>query len=305
MKANQNILVVDDEPAHTMLISELLRRAGYTVASANDPFKALAACKVRTPDVVILDLHMPLMGGMDVFERLRAEQKTSNIPIIFLGNREQPVPTFKVDEPHSEDILFKPFAPNELLSRVRSLLKVKALRDELKKKDEQLNELALTDPLTSLKSPRYLDEFLKTSLKQSRRYNVPISVVILEVDQHKELIRAVGQGGADKVVTQLAQIVASQMRDSDIVVRTGEFELTVVLTATDVNGSIEVSERLRNDVAQTSFTADDIEFSITISLGICQFNNNMDDEGKILLSHARAAVSHGHMNGGNISLKAE
>lgn len=275
------------------------------MASANDPFKALAACKVRTPDVVILDLHMPLMGGMDVFERLRAEQKTSNIPIIFLGNREQPVPTFKVDEPHSEDILFKPFAPNELLSRVRSLLKVKALRDELKKKDEQLNELALTDPLTSLKSPRYLDEFLKTSLKQSRRYNVPISVVILEVDQHKELIRAVGQGGADKVVTQLAQIVASQMRDSDIVVRTGEFELTVVLTATDVNGSIEVSERLRNDVAQTSFTADDIEFSITISLGICQFNNNMDDEGKILLSHARAAVSHGHMNGGNISLKAE
>ncbi|MBS2001533.1 MAG: diguanylate cyclase [Candidatus Obscuribacterales bacterium] len=305
MKANHNILVVDDEPAHTMLISELLRRAGYTVASANDPFKALAACKVRTPDVVILDLHMPLMGGMDVFDRLRAEQKTSNIPIIFLGNREQPVPTFKVDEPNSEDILFKPFAPNELLSRVRSLLKVKALRDELKKKEEQISELTLTDPLTSLKSPRYLDEFLKTSLKQSRRYNVPISVVVLEVDQHKELIRAVGQSGAEKVVTQLAQIVDSQMRDSDIVVRTGEFELTVVLTATDVNGAIEVSERLRTDVAQKPFTADEIEFSITVSLGICQFNNNMDDEGKVLLSHARAAVSHGHMNGGNISLKAE
>lgn len=288
-----------------MLISELLRRAGYTVASANDPFKALAACKVRTPDVVILDLHMPLMGGMDVFDRLRAEQKTSNIPIIFLGNREQPVPTFKVDEPNSEDILFKPFAPNELLSRVRSLLKVKALRDELKKKEEQISELTLTDPLTSLKSPRYLDEFLKTSLKQSRRYNVPISVVVLEVDQHKELIRAVGQSGAEKVVTQLAQIVDSQMRDSDIVVRTGEFELTVVLTATDVNGAIEVSERLRTDVAQKPFTADEIEFSITVSLGICQFNNNMDDEGKVLLSHARAAVSHGHMNGGNISLKAE
>ena len=95
MKVNHNILVVDDEPAHTMLISELLRRAGYTVASANDPFKAIAACKVRTPDVVILDLHMPLMGGMDVFDRLRAEQKTSNIPIIFLGNREQPIPAFK------------------------------------------------------------------------------------------------------------------------------------------------------------------------------------------------------------------
>ncbi len=288
-----------------MLISELLRRAGYTVAAANDPFKALAACKVRTPDVVILDLHMPLMGGMDVFDRLRAEEKTSSIPIIFLGNREQPVPPFKVDEPHSEDILFKPFAPNELLSRVRSLLKVKALRDELKQKEAQLNELSLTDPLTSLKTQRYLDEFMKTGLKQARRYNVPLSVVILEVDQHRELVKAVGQNASDTVVSQLATIVGGQMRDSDIVVRTGAFELTVVLTATDVNGAIEVSERLRNNIATTPFHADDIDFSITVSLGICQFNNNMDDEGKILLSHARAAVAHGHMSGGNVSLKAE
>lgn len=308
MKANHNILVVDDEPAHTMLISELLRRAGYTVAAANDPFKAIAACKVRTPDVVILDLHMPLMGGMDVFDRLRAEEKTSNIPIIFLGNREQPVPAFKVEEPHSEDILFKPFAPNELLSRVRSLLKVKALRDELKQKEAQLNELSLTDPLTSLKTQRYLDEFMKTGLKQARRYNVPLSVVILEVDQHLELVKAVGQSATDTVVSQLATIVGGQMRDSDIVVRTGTFELTVVLTATDVNGAIEVAERLRNNIAITPFRADDAafaDFSMTASLGICQFNNHMDDEGKVLLSHARAAVAHGHMSGGNVSLKAE
>ncbi len=288
-----------------MLITELLRRAGYTVASANDPFKALAACKVRTPDLVILDLHMPLMGGMDVFERLRAEEKTNSIPIIFLGNKDKPIPPFKSDETNAEDVIFKPFEPNELLSRVRSLLKVKQLRDELKSKDAQITELQMLDPLTSLKTPRYLNEFLINGLKQGKRYGVPLSVVILEVDQHRELIKAIGKASADAVIKQLADILASAMRDSDIVVRSGEFEFTLALTATPVGGAIEVAERLRNKVAQTNFIVGQMEFNITISLGLCEYNKSMDDEGKILLSHARAALQQGHLSGGNVTLKAE
>ncbi len=305
MKTSHNILVVDDEQAHTLLISELLRKAGYTVASATDPFKALAACKVRTPDLVILDLHMPLMGGMDVFDRLRAEEKTSNIPIIFLGNRDKPLPKFKAEEANTEDVLFKPFEPNELLSRVRALLKVKALKDELKRKEAQIHELSLVDPLTELRTPRYLDEFLKSGLKQSRRYNVPLSVVILEIDHYRELIKSVGAKGADDVVAQLAQLLAGQMRDSDIIVRTGQFEFAMVLTATDVHGAIEVAERIRNRIAQNNFSASDIEFMITVSLGICEYTKAMDDEGKVLMSHARAAVAQGHSSGGNVTLKAE
>ncbi|HEY9680142.1 MAG TPA: response regulator [Oculatellaceae cyanobacterium] len=305
MKTSNNILVVDDEQAHAMLITELLRRAGYTVASANDPFKALAACKVRTPDLVILDLHMPLMGGMDVFERLRAEDKTSNIPIIFLGNKDKPIPPFKSDETQAEDVIFKPFEPNELLSRVRNLLKVKQLRDELKSKDAQITELQMLDPLTSLKTPRYLNEFLINGLKQGKRYGVPLSVVILEVDQHRELIKAVGKDAADSVIRQLSEILSKAMRDSDIVVRSGEFEFTLALTATPVGGAIEVAERLRNKIAQTAFIVGEMDFNITVSLGLCEYNKSMDDEGKILLSHARAALQQGHLSGGNVTLKAE
>ncbi|HEY9754486.1 MAG TPA: response regulator [Oculatellaceae cyanobacterium] len=305
MKTSNNILVVDDEQAHAMLITELLRRAGYTVASANDPFKALAACKVRTPDLVILDLHMPLMGGMDVFERLRAEDKTSSIPIIFLGNKDKPIPPFKSDETQAEDVIFKPFEPNELLSRVRNLLKVKQLRDELKSKDAQITELQMLDPLTSLKTPRYLNEFLINGLKQGKRYGVPLSVVILEVDQHRELIKAIGKDAADSVIRQLSEILSKAMRDSDIVVRSGEFEFTLALTATPVAGAIEVAERLRNKVAQTAFIVGEMDFNITVSLGLCEYNKSMDDEGKILLSHARAALQQGHLSGGNVTLKAE
>lgn len=300
----QKILVVDDEQVNTVLLSEVLRDAGYAVDAANDGFKAIAACKVRTPDVIILDLTMPLMGGMAVYQRLKKEEKTSHIPIIFLGTREEPLPDLGSD-PDNEDILFKPVQPNELLSRVKSVLREKALKDELRKKELQIKELSLNDNLTDLKSTRYMQEFLKLAIKQARRYGVPLSVVVMEVDNSNDLLKHYGQKVSDEVVSQMATIIGGQMRDSDIVVRSGPFEFTVGLTVTPRDGAIEVAERLRTSVADNSFKAGKDNISITVGVGICQFANHMDDDGKVLLSHARAAVEHAHKEGGNRSLMAE
>lgn len=305
VKTGQKILVVDDEQANTLLLSEVLRDAGYAVDSANDGFKAIAACKVRTPDVIILDLNMPLMGGMAVYQRLKKEEKTSHIPIIFLGSKDEPVPDIVGDEPENEDIIFKPVQPTELLTRVKSILREKALRDELRKKEVQIKELSLTDNLTELKSTRYLNEFLKLGIKQARRYGVPLSVVVLEVDNHTDLLKHYGQKTADSVVSQIAAVIEKQMRDSDIIVRSGPFEFIVGLTVTPRDGAIEVAERLRTCIQDASFRAEKDTLNITVGVGICQFAPHMDDDGKVLLSHARAAVEHAHKDGGNRSLMAE
>ena len=209
------------------------------------------------------------------------------------------------EEPENEDIIFKPVQPTELLNRVKSILREKALRDELRKKELQIKELSLTDNLTELKSLRYLQEFLKLGIKQARRYGVPLSVVIMEVDNHKDLLKHYGQKTADTVIAQIADIVGKQMRDSDIVVRSGAFEFTVGLTVTPRDGAIEVAERLRTTIQDTSFRADNDTLNLTVGVGICQFAPHMDDDGKVLLSHARAAVEHAHKDGGNRSLMAE
>ncbi|MBC7999861.1 MAG: diguanylate cyclase [Leptolyngbya sp.] len=304
MKESQNVLVVDDEQAHTIALGDLLKKAGYQVATANDGFKAIAACKVKTPDIIILDLHMPLIGGVEVFNRLRADERTNNIPIIFLGSREQTLQNLKTPS-DMEDVLFKPFEPQELLSRVKSVLREKSLRDELRLKEQQLRELSLTDPLTELKTARYLNEFLKTNIRQAKRYKVPISIVVIEVDQYKELNNAIGRDESDAVIGKLAKIVEGQMRDSDIVVRTAEFEFTVVLTCTNSAGAIEVAERLRTKISDTPFDANSMELNITVSVGICQWGDKMDEDGKVLMSHARAALLQGHNSGGNVTLMAQ
>lgn len=304
MKESPNILVVDDEQAHTIALTDLLKKAGYQVASANDGFKAIAACKVKLPDIIVLDLHMPLIGGVEVFNRLRADDRTKDIPIIFLGSRDQTLQDLKTPT-DMEDVLFKPFEPQELLSRVKSVLREKSLRDELRAKEQQLRELSLTDPLTELKTARYLNEFLKTGIRQAKRYKVPISIVVVEVDQYKELNRAISREECDAVINKLAKMIQQQMRDSDIVVRTAEFEFTVVLTCTNSQGAVEVAERLRTKIADTPFDAKSVELNITVSVGICQWGDKMDEDGKVLMSHARAALQQGHNGGGNVTLMAQ
>jgi diguanylate cyclase (GGDEF)-like protein len=306
LKSNQiNILVVDDEQAHTILLAELLKKSGYAVDTANDGFKALAACRVRTPDLIILDLHMPLMGGIEVLNRLRADDKTRAIPLIFIGNKNEASPKVITEDATDEDILLKPFEPNELLSRIKTTLKQKALVDQLREKEGQLQELAITDPVTSMKSSRFLHEFLVTTIKQSRRYRVPFTLIVAEVDKKEELKERLGQKGSDELLAQVAQHITKQLRDSDIIAKSGPFELTMVLTVTDSNGAIEVAERLRNQLKEKSFAVDSQSVSVTLSLGICQYSEKMDNEGKIILSHAYAALSQARANGGDVTLMAE
>jgi two-component system cell cycle response regulator len=305
VKQISSILIVDDEQAINAQVAEALKNSGYTVSTASDGFKALAACKVRAPDLILLDLYMPLMSGLDVFQRLRSEEKTRFIPVIFLKKKEEaPVALDKLgleDNP----ILTKPLEPNDVLAVVKTVLREKTLRDELRKKEGQIRELALVDPLTSFRNQRFLSEFLKAELTQCRRYETPLTLLLIEPDQTKEVHKAYGQKGLDSLLLQLAVIMSRHNRASDLLAKCAGCEFALVLTHTDQTGATEVSERLREGVAQATFTIGETALQITVSIGISQFNPNMDNEGTVLVSHARAALNQAHTSGGNVSLIAE
>jgi len=302
-----NILVVDDDQSLTLVLSEVLQSAGYRVVIAHDGFKAIAACKVRTPDVIILDINMPLMGGAEVMNRLRLDEKTRDVPLIFLGSREQANKAMQLgdDDLSDYDIVLKPFDPRELISRVKGQLKQKALKDRLKEKEQLLQQLSLADPLTDLKSPVYLKEFLKTAIRQARRYGIPFTIALVELDNIKALTETVGQLGSEQLLAAVTKHIASQMRSSDVAARTGDYEFTIVLTVTDKEGAVEFAERARTLIQTSSFDINNKPVNVTISIGLCQFVDTMDNEGKIVISHAKLALQQGHDNGGNVTLMAE
>jgi diguanylate cyclase (GGDEF)-like protein len=307
LKTSSDILVVDDDQSLTLVLSEVLKSAGYAVTVAHDGFKAIAACKVRMPDLIVLDINMPLMTGTEVMNRLRADERTRDVPLIFLGSRDQANQSINWadDELSDYDIVLKPFDPRELLSRVKGQLKQKELRDKLKEKEQLLADAALSDPLTDLKSPPYLQEFLKTAIRQARRYGIPCTIATVELDNKDALLGTLGKQSADKLLAELARLLSSQMRSSDVAARTADTEFTVVLTVTDKEGAVEFAERTRTLIQSTDFTITDPPTRVTVSIGLCQFMENMDNDGKLLISHAKTALAQGHEGGGNITLMAE
>lgn len=304
MKDSPCILIVDDEQGEVALLAEFLKSHGYTITLAGDGFKALAACKVRVPDVILLDLQMPLMKGVDVCGKLLADEKTKNIPVILLKTANED--TAKIKPEFSDyPILVKPLEIQDVLSLVKTVLRERTLREELRQKDNQIKELILIDPVTSCRNLRYLNEFFKTELSQSTRYLSHFAILVLEVDRHKDLIKTYGQKGFDSLLAQLAVVLSRSSRKADLLSRSGAFEFVLAMPFTNADGAIEVAERIRNEIAQSTFTFGDQVDSVTVSIGISQFRSEMDKEGEMLLSYARAALVQAREAGGNMSFMAE
>jgi putative two-component system response regulator len=125
------VLVVDDQPENRELLEELLTTAGYEVAEAADGVAALEAIEQRPPDVILLDIMMPRMDGYEVARRLRATRKTAFIPIVMLTALSDLASKVRGLEAGADDFLNKPFRRDELLARIRSLVRIRRLRDEL------------------------------------------------------------------------------------------------------------------------------------------------------------------------------
>ncbi|HEY6959845.1 MAG TPA: response regulator transcription factor [Candidatus Limnocylindria bacterium] len=116
----QTVLVVDDEPKIVQLARDYLENAGFKVASASDGREALAAFRHGAPDLIVLDLGLPLVDGLDV---TRAVRKTSNVPIVMLTGRGDEADRVSGLELGADDYVTKPFSPKELVARVRAVLR--------------------------------------------------------------------------------------------------------------------------------------------------------------------------------------
>ena len=116
----KNILVVDDEPKITQLVRDYLERAGYAVRVASDGRMALSTARTEKPDLIVLDLGLPHMDGLDFTREFR---KTSNAPIIMLTARAEETDKLVGLELGADDYMTKPFSPKELVARVRVVLR--------------------------------------------------------------------------------------------------------------------------------------------------------------------------------------
>jgi len=138
MNAGAKVLVVDDTPANVKLLADLLAVKGFTVATAVNGEEALGKVVTETPDIVLLDVMMPGLSGYDVCRRIRAVPATALLPVVLVTSLDPQGERLKGIEAGADDFLSKPINQAELFARVRSLLRVKALQDEVRRQADEL-----------------------------------------------------------------------------------------------------------------------------------------------------------------------
>jgi CheY-like chemotaxis protein len=137
-EAKSNILVVDDTPANVKLLVDLLGAKGYAVTAASSGEEALVRIGIQPPDLVLLDIMMPGLSGYDVCRRIRADPATALLPVVLCTSLDPKAERVKGIEAGADDFIPKPINQQELFARVKSLLRIKALQDEVKAQAAQL-----------------------------------------------------------------------------------------------------------------------------------------------------------------------
>ena len=263
-----SILIVDDDYAVRDSIQEFLSIKGYTTYSAESAEAALTLLKDHSVDVIITDI---IMGGMDGLEMTRMVKESYDTDIIvitgFTGNYSYEDAIKK----GADDFIFKPVRFEELLLRLKRVLKERTLTHDRMQMLEKLQELAITDDLTRLFNSRHFYSQLENEIHRYNRYQRPLSLLMIDVDFFKELNDTCGHLAGDRILNKIAQLIVYCLRNLDTAYRYGGEEFTVILPETTCDSAMRVAERINQVVHDEVFDVVS-DKKISVSIGVTGFS---------------------------------
>src|SRR3954447_9291484 len=165
------ILVAEDSALLRRMLGDALRKQGWDVLEAPDGRTALTTAYEEQPDVLLLAREMEGLDGMAVLDALREDPRTTDMPVVFVTGHTDAAELAEGLERGAHDYVRKPVDPVELVARIRTALRLRALRDDLAAKNAELEQLARTDVLTGLANRRHADEVLRQTIASARRHH--------------------------------------------------------------------------------------------------------------------------------------
>jgi diguanylate cyclase (GGDEF)-like protein len=288
------VLVVDDQYDNVRLLAYELLDHGYEVLTAFNGPQALEMARSSRPDVILLDEMMPGMNGVEVCRELKKDAALRPIPVIMISARELDEDVIRGLDAGASDYITKPFNARIVIARVRSAARAKEAHDLIAEMNQRLAELATTDGLTGVRNHRHFREVLDTAVAFAARKQLPLSVIMLDVDHFKKINDAFGHGVGDDVLCTLAQILRTKVREYDTVARYGGEEFAILLPITDADAGRALAERLRATIADHPWPSG----QVTISLGVATMHEPEEEVDK-LVEQADQALYHSKKSGRN------
>jgi len=293
------ILIVDDSPIYRKLVDQSLARVYPRVLFAKHGREALDVFAEHRPSLVITDWTMPDISGPELCQRIRRDFQKHYAYLILLTsntNKEQVIEGLMAG---ADDYLTKPFHSGELVARVGVGRRMIELHRQIEAKNRQLEELALTDPLTGLPNRRAIDIWASRQLNAAARHGFPIWVVMADLDHFKRINDRFGHDAGDAVLKGFAEVLKTCTRQSNICGRLGGEEFLLMLTHVDRNQAEIAIERVRKHFEMQEFSFAGKTATCTASFGAAGFRGSSPPELSILLSRADSVLYAAKSNGRN------
>jgi two-component system, cell cycle response regulator len=257
------VLVVDDDPAILRLLSSWLEAEGCRVQGAGDGQQALSAIEAECPDFILTDWLMPEVGSEVLCRLVRAARLPHYVYIVFLIAQATSEEIVAGLEAGADEYLLKPVSREEMLARMNAGLRVLSL-------ERQLNQMVRTDPLTGLMTQRTFYEILDKEWHRARRYHLPLSCVMVDLDFFKRINDVHGHPSGDVALKHAADLLLKNCRRSDSFCRYGGDEFCILLPETDERNAVIWAERARQSFSQATVTLGGKPINLTASFGVSQ-----------------------------------
>jgi diguanylate cyclase (GGDEF)-like protein len=298
------ILVADDEPVNLALIKRRLEWERYQILTAKNGLEAVERARAMSPDLIILDVMMPVMDGLEACRRLKATAETRDIPVIFLSALDDTETKVNGLSLGANDYISKPFRAEELLARVRVAIRLKRERDQLRtsaeearQKAEAASEMSMTDALTGLLNRYGLQRALQREISEARRYARPFSCLMIDIDEFKYINDTYGHAEGDAALMQVARVLTEDVRGSDVVCRYGGEEFLVLTPETQLEGALALGEKIRQSAASRLYGGGERVFPLTLSVGVAELSDL--ESGHDMIARADVALYHAKERGRN------
>lgn len=271
-----NILIVEDDVSVCETMQEFVRMAGYEVSVSHSAEDAIELLKRKNFQVVITDIVLSRMSGLELTKYIKERYDAD---VVVMTGYSKDYSYEEAIERGASDFLFKPVRFEEVLLRLKRVLKEQDLKKAHNEILKKLQELVITDDLTKLYNLRHFYDRLKTETDRSARYHHPVSLLFIDIDSFKHYNDTYGHLEGDKLLIKVARILKFSIRKTDSVYRYAGDEFTVILPETGAEDAKNVARRIINNMKNENFLLENGEYAdIGISIGISEYYPEEDLE---------------------------
>ena len=289
--SGSKILIVDDNDSNRELLDRRLKSYKFECYQASGGIEALELLQSQDIDLVLLDVLMPDMNGIEVLNEIRKSDLQSDLPVIMVSGFDDVRSIAKCIAIGASDYLSKPVDGIVLGAKVVAALERKALRNKANKLMDQLTIQATTDQLTGIKNRRSIYDELDKLVDNFQLKKIEFGIIILDIDFFKSVNDTHGHHAGDVVLVEAAKCFSKNIRSNDFIGRQGGEEFLALIDNVDIKETTKIAERVRSAIEENIIDVDGTNINITVSGGIAHSSETKERDSLINLADERLYVA--------------